>query len=324
MITLHGPDGLVAEGQACAAPPPDGVWLDLVDPGETEIALAEQATGLDIPTRAALSEVERSSRLRRRRDALYLSTPMVSFRPGDLGLAPLGFVLTRERLVTIRFQPLPAFEAVKQRQAEHDGPGSSVAVLAALMAELVDGLADSLETMSDALDALSTRVFHFDAQGQGSAPKCRDLALRKILGEIGRRGKALSKLRASLLGLDRIVPYVLGEAESWLEPEDRSHLETLRLDITSLEEFETRLSETVQFLLDAALGLINIEQNNTFRVLTVVSIVGIPPTLVASMYGMNFKHMPELDWAWGYPYGLTVIALSALLPALWFKLKGWF
>ncbi|MFE1603042.1 CorA family divalent cation transporter [Methylobacterium sp. ID0610] len=325
MITLHGPGGVVAEGRACLAPPPHATWLDLVDPNETEIALAEEATGLQVPSRAALSEVERSSRLRRRRDALYLSTPMVSFVPGDLSLRPLGFVLTRERLVSIRFQPLAAFDAVKQRQTEHDGPETSIGVFGALIAELVDAMADGLEAMSDALDALSTRVFHFDgARGEGSAPKRRDLALRRILGEIGRRGKALSKLRATLVGLDRMVPYVASEAEAWLKPEDRAHLDTLRLDIASLEEFETRLSETVQFLLDAALGLINIEQNNTFRVLTVVSIIGIPPTLIASLYGMNFKHMPELDWAWGYPYGLAAIALSALAPAVWFKLKGWF
>ena len=76
-------------------------------------------------------------------------------------------------------------------------------------------------------------------------------------------------------------------------------------------------------LLDAALGLINIEQNNTFRVLTVVSVVGIPPTLVASMYGMNFKNMPELSWAYGYPYGLALIVVSALAPVLYFRLKGW-
>ncbi|ACL55707.1 magnesium transporter CorA family protein [Methylobacterium nodulans] len=324
MITLHGPGGVVAEGAACAAPPPHATWLDLVDPNETEIALAEEATGLAVPSREALSEVERSSRLRRRRDALYLSTPMVSFVPGDLSLRPLGFILTRERLVSIRFQPLAAFDTVKQRQAEHDGPETSVGVFGALVAELVDAMADSLEAMSDALDALSTRVFHFDAaQGGQAAPKRRDLALRRILGEIGRRGKALAKLRAALVGLDRIVPFVASEA-TWLKPEDHAHLDTLHLDIASLEEFETRLSETVQFLLDAALGLINIEQNNTFRVLTVVSIIGIPPTLIASMYGMNFKHMPELDWAWGYPYGLGLILLSALAPAVWFKAKGWF
>ncbi|MFH6785810.1 MULTISPECIES: magnesium transporter CorA family protein [Methylobacterium] len=337
MITLHGAEGVVAEGQACAAPPAHGTWLDLEDPSEAETALAQSVTGLAVPSRAALSEVQNSRRLNRRRDAFYLSTPMVAFRDDDLSLRPLGFVLTPERLLTIRFQPLAAFDTVKARQAERDGPASSVETFLALIEELIDRMADTLETTSDELDSLSTRVFTFDVSANGNAnarrdaaspppfaPKRRDLALRRLLRAIGRRGKALAKLRSSLLGLGRIVPYVAGEAESWLKAEERARFESLRLDIASLDEFETRLSETVQFLLDATLGLINMEQNNTFRVLTVVSVIGIPPTLMASVYGMNFKHMPELDWAWGYPYGLAVIALSALAPAVYFKMKGWF
>ncbi|SFV10778.1 magnesium transporter [Methylobacterium sp. 174MFSha1.1] len=332
MITLHGSEGVVAEGQACAAQPlpAHGTWLDLNDPSEAETALAEAATGLKVPPRAALSEVQNSRRLNRRRDAFYLSTPMVSFRDDDLTLRPLGFVLTPERLLTVRFQPLAAFDTVKARQAERDGPASSVETFLALHEELIDRLADTLETMSDELDSLSTRIFTFDTSANGNgrrdgaAPKRRDLALRRLLRAIGRRGKALAKLRASLLGLGRILPYVAGEAEGWLKPEEKARFESLRLDVASLDEFETRLSETVQFLLDATLGLINMEQNNTFRVLTVVSVIGIPPTLMASVYGMNFKHMPELDWTFGYPFGLAVIGLSALIPAVYFKLKGWF
>ncbi len=332
MITLHGPEGVVAEGQACAARPlpPHGTWLDLEDPSEAETSLAEAVTGLAVPSRQALSEVQNSRRLNRRRDAFYLSTPMVSFRDDDLTLRPLGFVLTPERLLTVRFQPLAAFDTVKARQAERDGPASSVETFLALVEELIDRMADSLETMSDELDSLSTRIFTFDTSANGhgrrdaSAPKRRDLALRRLLRAIGRRGKALAKLRASLLGLGRILPYVAGETEGWLRPEEKARFESLRLDVASLDEFETRLSETVQFLLDATLGLINMEQNNTFRVLTVVSVIGIPPTLMASVYGMNFKHMPELDWTFGYPFGLAVIAASALIPAVYFKLKGWF
>jgi magnesium transporter len=336
MITLHGSEGVVAEGQACAAQPlpPQGTWLDLDDPSEAETALAEAVTGLSVPSRAALSEVQNSRRLNRRRDAFYLSTPMISFRDDDLTLRPLGFVLTRERLLTVRFQPLAAFDTVKARQAERDGPASSVETFLALVEELVDRLADALETMSDELDSLSTRIFTFDVSANGSgrqeaaaksfAPKRRDLALRRLLRAIGRRGKGLAKLRASLLGLGRILPYVAAEAETWLTPEEKGRFESLRLDLASLDEFETRLSETVQFLLDATLGLINMEQNNTFRVLTVVSVIGIPPTLMASVYGMNFKHMPELDWALGYPFGLAVIGASALAPMIYFKLKGWF
>ena len=154
-------------------------------------------------------------------------------------------------------------------------------------------------------------------------PRRRDLALRRILRGISNRGKVLGKIRASLLGLERIVPFVSAACDGLGLPED-GRFETIRRDIESLDEFETRLAENVQFLLDAALGLINIEQNNVFRVLTVVSVVGVPPTLIASMYGMNFKHMPELDWAYGYPYALGLILFSAIVPIVVFRIKGWF
>jgi magnesium transporter len=117
-----------------------------------------------------------------------------------------------------------------------------------------------------------------------------------------------------------MVAYVAGLGANWFAAEVKRNLETLRLDIVSLNDYDAHLSNNVQLLLDATLGLINIEQNNIIKVLTIVSVVGVPPTLVASMYGMNFRHMPELDWAWGYQYGLALIALSAILPLLWFSL----
>ena len=104
----------------------------------------------------------------------------------------------------------------------------------------------------------------------------------------------------------------------------KTRLDTLRHDLASLNDYESHLLNKVQLLMDATLGLINVEQNDIIKVLTVVSVVGVPPTLVASMYGMNFKYMPELDWSWGYPYGLALIAISAIAPLLWFKWRGWF
>jgi magnesium transporter len=117
---------------------------------------------------------------------------------------------------------------------------------------------------------------------------------------------------------------VLSLAGEWLPADVKQRLETVRQDVASLSDYDAHLTNKVQLLLDATLGMINIEQNNIIKVLAIVSVVGIPPTLVASMYGMNFKNMPELDWAWGYPYGLAVIAISAILPVLWFKWRGWF
>jgi magnesium transporter len=122
----------------------------------------------------------------------------------------------------------------------------------------------------------------------------------------------------------RIIPYVTSGGDAWIPAETKPRLETIRHDLASLSDYDAYLVNKVQLLLDATLGLINIEQNNIIKVLTIVSVVGVPPTLVASMYGMNFRHMPELEWAWGYPYALALIAVSAVAPLLWFKLRGWF
>lgn len=334
MISLHGPNGPVDRAGAPGGGviPAQAVWIDLVDPTAEEASLVEETTGIRVPSRAALSEVESSSRLRRLKvGGLSLSAPMITFDRSELALKPLGFLLTRDHLVTIRFHDLRAFETVKTRVIEQDAEGgTSLDVFLLLMEELVDNLADMLEEMSSDLGRLSTRIFDFDpgtrraaGKGEARAPKRRDLALRRLLSAIGRQGKSLSKIRASLLGLERIVGFLKHECPAMPGADQTPRFDTLGSDIDSLDEFETRQSETLQFLLDATLGLINIEQNNAFRVLTVVSVVGVPPTLIASMYGMNFEHMPELHWLYGYPYGLTLIVLSAVIPITIFKLRGW-
>ncbi|WP_342164824.1 magnesium transporter CorA family protein [Methylobacterium sp. SD21] len=304
------------------------VWIDLFDPSAEEVAAVEKETGLRIPTRAALSEVETSSRLRRLKGGLSLSTPMITFEQADSQLKPLGFLLTKDHLVTVRFHDLRAYGHAAQRLSEEEA-GDPAETFIVLLEELVDSLADALEEMAADLDSLSSRIFDFDVRGPSARrmeeppPRRRDIALRRILRAISRRGKVLGKVRASLLGLERILPFVSSACDG-LELNDDGRFETIRRDIESLDEFETRLAENVQFLLDAALGLINIEQNNVFRVLTVVSVVGVPPTLIASIYGMNFKNMPELDWAYGYPYALGLIFLSAVMPIIYFRIRGWF
>ncbi|MGH1591257.1 CorA family divalent cation transporter [Methylobacterium phyllosphaerae] len=328
MLSLHGPEGSLAPDPGGAIPP-DAVWLDLKDPSSEEAAAVEAATGLRIPSREALAEVETSSRLRRVKAGLSVSTPMITFERSDSQLKPLGFLLSKDRLVTVRFHDLRAFDSAGKRIADGDGSVTPSGVFLVILEELVDSLADAPEDMGSDLDSLSTRIFDFDVRGverrrlESPPPRRRDLALRRILRGISNRGKVLGKIRASLLGLERIIPFVAAACDGIGLPDD-TRFETIKRDIESLDEFETRLAENVQFLLDAALGLITIEQNNVFRVLTVVSVVGVPPTLIASIYGMNFKHMPELEWTLGYPYALGLILFSAVAPMIYFRIRGWF
>jgi magnesium transporter len=202
---------------------------------------------------------------------------------------------------------------------------TSAAVFVGLLDAIADLLADILEAIAAELDTLSHRLFRSPATlASGRRPPARESAdLRIMLRRVGHSADLASKIRDSLLGIGRIVPYVSGPAAPWLPFEVKPRFETLRQDVLSLSDYDAHIVNKVQLLLDATLGLINIEQNNIIKVLTIVSVVGIPPTLVASMYGMNFKGMPEYDWSWGYPYGLAVIALSAILPLVLFKWRSW-
>jgi magnesium transporter len=227
-------------------------------------------------------------------------------------------------LLTIRFVELKLVGAFADRAAE---PGtvhhSSAGAFSGLLEAIVDRMADGLEAIGADLDGVSKHIFRVDPASAPPRGRASEDDLREILRRVGRAGDLASKIRDTLLGIGRMVPYVTSLAADWLPPEVKPRIETVRQDIVSLNDYDAHLNSKVQLLLDATLGLINTEQNNIIKVLTIVSVVGVPPTLVASMYGMNFKHMPELDWAWGYPYGLLLIALSAILPLLWFKLRGW-
>ncbi len=307
--------------------PPEVVWIDLLRPEPDEIGYVSRNTGIDVPNIEDLSEIESSSRLRNEAGALYMSTPLVYRSDTDQPVAtPVGFILTRERLITVRFEQLPSFTTFASKDlAEESDPLSSGAVFAGLMDAVSDRQADVLENIAAELDDLSHRLFRSPATQTGRRrPPARESAdLRIILRRIGHSGDLASKIRDSLLGIARIVPFVATHGTDWLPVDIKPRLETVRLDVVSLSDYDMHIVTKVQLLLDATLGLINIEQNNIIKVLTIVSVVGIPPTLVASMYGMNFKNMPELDWSWGYPYGLVLIALSAIAPIAWFKWRGW-
>jgi magnesium transporter len=298
------------------------VWVDLLTPTPSETSLIEEASGLTLPTFEQLSEIETSSRLRTDGDVLCLSAPLVHrARAHEPGTTPVGFVLAPELLVTVRFEPLTAFDSF-----EHEARGNADEMFVGLIEAVVDRLADVLEHIAAELDSLSHRLFRSRMiEGGGRRTRARQNAdLRAILRRVGALGDLTSKIRDSLLGLSRIVPYVATMRGDDLPAPVKPRLDTLRYDIASLSDYDTHLLNKVQLLLDATLGLINVEQNDIIKVLTVASVVGIPPTLIASIYGMNFKDMPELAWSWGYPYGLLLIAISTIAPLLWFKWRGWF
>jgi magnesium transporter len=301
----------------------DAVWFDLVNPTEGERDAAEKLTGLRVPSRDDVAEIQSSSRLYAEDGVMYFSMPY-SYRGGDgrSQLVPVGFVLSNTHLITLRYAVLPAFELFTERFA-HAGKPNSSEVFVGLVEAIVDRVADVLEHVGAELDGLSKETFSSEDMSVRSNARRADRRLRGILTSVGRCGDALGNLRDSVLSLGRIAAYAQQARTEWVPAELKTRLATLRQDITSLNDYDQQLNQKVSFLLDAVLGFINIEQNNSVKVLTVVSVVGIPPTFVVGLYGMNFKNMPEYDWSFGYEYAWVVILFSVIVPLIWFRIKGW-
>lgn len=310
----------------------DAVWIDLVAPTDDERARVEQETKVRLPTKAAIEEIESSSRVFVEAGAFYLSTPVLETSDCLTGsVTAIGFVLSSARLVTLRFSSIAAFDAVAASLSSAPARSPSDVFLK-VMETLVDRIADALEHANAELERISHAAFRVEGEGR-SRPAKASGALRQALRKLGRMADGLSHVRGTLLGLGRIAAFVPerkgeGEGEGGIGGGasviiDGGRAAVIRGDIASLNDYQVHLSNNLQFLLDATLGFINIEQNDIVKILTVVSVVGVPPVLIAGIYGMNFKHMPELGWLFGYPYALALIVVSALLPVAWLKWRGW-
>ncbi len=324
MLTIYRDDaGSVREGASLELPS-DVIWIDLLKPTDEEKAFVERRTHIRVPSAEALSEIEATSRLYVDHGVIYLSTPILaqSDTP-EAFLSPVGFILSPTVLVTVRFAELSTFEHVADQVRDDASLATNIGVFTALLEAIVDRGADVLEGLRGELDQISRKVFRGNPANPSHTVRSTN-ALRSTLSAVGAIGERVSQARDVLLGVGRIASFARDIGEGWITPEFEVRLGAVLKDVASLNEYEAHLSGKVQFMLDAVLGYITIEQNDLFKVLTIASVVGIPPTLIAGVYGMNFENMPELDWHWGYPFGLGVIVVSAILPLLWFKRRGWF
>ncbi len=325
MLIIHDFANATYEPWPGAKTLPEGAnWVDAFSPTSDEVEYLKHALGVETPTLARMSEIESSSRLYRMRDSLSVTIPLPNRdESGAVANHPLAMIITPTALLTVRYAALrpcePQYVAATVADRSLKGPYGA---LIGLVDSIVDHLADELENVTATLATYSRTIFS-DAS---SKQKCglQGKLLRETIVAIGRKREYTSLIEETLLALTRMVPFLESEAGAQLSPEARARLDRIGRDVASLNSHESRLSEKLQFLLDASLGLIGVEQNDIFKVLTIASVIGIPPTFFASMYGMNFKNIPEYDWAWGYQYGLTLLALSGLLPLLWFKYRRWF
>jgi len=295
-------------------------WIDLLDPTDAECAAFEAAFGLRVPSRDQLTEIESTSRLKCDGDALYMTAPLIVAAPNEPWLpTPTGFVLSNRVLMTVRFAKSQCFDAVIA-EVGRGGKFHPAAAFVRLLEELVDHLADLLEASVRDLDEASHLIFRHDYSRRLSH---ETTLLRQLMIRTGRNSERMSRTHYSLVCLDRMAKFAAERGHEWIAADITTRLQSVSSDIASLVQFAEGLVSRIQLLQDAAAGIINIDQNDVMKVLTIASVVGIPPVLVVGIYGMNFKDMPELNWAWGYPYALALVAVTTLLPLLWFKWKDW-
>jgi len=298
------------------------VWADLLDPTDDEEKQIEAWFGIGIPTREEMEEIEVSSRLYVEDGAYFMTATLPAHSDDDNPeMSPVTFVLAGPRLVTIRYHDPRAFTTFPAR-AEKVATGCTTGetILVGLLEALVDRLADVLERAGRDIEQISKGIFHPAAK---KASK-RDRDFQNLLKQIGRKEDLASNVRDSLMTLQRLTGFLGHALAADKNGRDiRARVKTLSRDVMSLTDHVGFLSQKVTFLLEATLGMINIEQNAIIKIVSVAAIVFLPPTLVASIYGMNFDIMPELKWVLGYPFAIGLMVVSAILPYLYFKRRGW-
>lgn len=294
-------------------PAPTTVWIDLLRPTREEEVAVEAALGVDLPTREEMAALEPSSRLYQEGGATFMTATLLARSHEDQPFGtPVTFVLVKNLLVTLRYEELRSFTVFSGRALEEEKTTGSEALLGLLDA-VVERLAQVLDDTGHAVEDASTAIFNRPPAGN----------FRPLMTSLAQAQSVTALARGSLVSVGRLLSFAALAPEISGQPVCRAHLETLQRDAQSLTEHASHQSSHVAFLLDAALGLINIEQNGIIKFFSVVAVVFMPPTLIASIYGMNFDVMPELHWAFGYPLAIVAMLIAGILPVLWFKKRGW-
>ena len=303
------------------APFPDEfLWADLFEPTPDEEKAVESLLTVDVPTRDEMKEIETSNRLYEEGGAVYMTATVASkldtITPES---SAITFILVNGRLITNRYaEPTPVRRFMQFVERSPVACTSAPTLLAGLLEAFIERIADLLERVQGDLDSLSHVIF---PRSNASRPSSEDL--NSMIQRIGANGELVSKARESLVSFQRLLMYVPQTVNVTLSQEQRARFHSTLRDVQSLSDHATFLGSKIAFLLDAVLGLINLEQNNIIKIFSVAAVMFLPPTLIASIYGMNFHHMPELDKPWGYPMALVAMVASAVVPYIYFRRRGW-
>ena len=312
-----GPDAGAATGAATGAD--RAIWLDLYQPLPAEEALVA-ALGVEVPTLADMEEIEISNRLYHEPGGTYITIVLPGHTESRQALSgPVCFILTPQRLITVRHHVARPFQTYPER-ADKGGTGCDTPqkLFLGLLDEIVGRLADHLEGAGRGLEAVYGEVLALGEQGQVPA------RLQAALQGIGRESEVIARVRLSLLTLERAIGFnMLSLGDKKTDPALKAVAKGLQRDVSALEVHCDYLATRVAQATDATLGMINLLQNVTVRIVSVVAVLFLPPTLIASIYGMNFRLMPELTQSWGYPGALGLMVLSAAGTYLYFRWRKW-
>jgi magnesium transporter len=301
--------------------PAGAVWVDLLQPSNDEDRAAETFLGASLPTREETQEIEYSSRFYAEDGAVFMTaTLLTGFDKQKPELSPFTIVIAGDRIATLRFEEFRAFRQFLLRAGKAGNScATPPAVFLGLIEAIVDRTADVLERISGDVDRINQEIFVLRKEGRRTGRR-----LEALISAIGLQGDFAAKARESLASIERLIQYAgVALPSSFAKGSNRARLKLIGRDVRSLEDYVAFLSNKITFLLDATLGLISVEQNEVIRILTVAATVLFPPMLIGTVYGMNFRDMPELTWPYGYPIALGLMVASAIVPYILFKRRGW-
>lgn len=314
-------NGLLVKLDDGAAVGPDTVWIDMINPTEEDEARIERVLGLDVPTRAEAREIEASSRFYEEDGGTFMTMVIINFSDTvSPSASTVTFVLKDNRLVTVRYvepRSFPLFVSRAEKGAVACNSGGAIAI--GLIETFINRTADVIERIQDDVEKLTHNVFNLNSRRRDSSRR-----LDVLLRQTGKEGDLVSRVLESETSIDRTLHYFRDTArERGLDPRVMQRVDTAQRDIMSLMEHTRFLTNRIGFLLEATLGMISTEQNQIIKLFSVMAVMLMPPTLVASIYGMNFENMPELKWQYGYVFALVAMVLAAVIPYLYFRRKGW-
>ncbi len=299
---------------------PNTVWIDLLEPTREEERTVEAFLGMAIPTREEMNEIEVSNRLYEESDALFMTATMLTrVDSGAPETHAVTFIVAHKCLVTVRYLDTTSFRRFSAQFVK--APPKRImpaTIFLALLEAVVNRKADILERMDREIDRITRDIFRH-REPRDRSPETN---YQHVLEQIGRCGDITAKIHESLVTFARVIAFA-GHHAAFMAAEEALQLTSIRSDVSGLSDHGNHLAARANFLLDATLGMVSIQQNGVFRVLSIASLIFLPPTLVAGIYGMNFKLMPELSWQWGYPLALGIMLIAAILPLAYLRQRRW-